>query len=483
MTAAPDNLRAPGVDPRLAACLAAAPQPVYLVWGDRVLAEPLAERLGQALAERVGGELQVLRRPTTLAPLLADLRTFALFGGAKVVVVIESDLLADRAAAEGLLREVADHAGGPLAEPLDGRDREAALRLLRVVRLYGADPRSGDEGQLIAALPEAALRTPREGSRRRAAAAADVRPWLVELLAAARRDGLEGWGDSDATELADVLQAGLPAGHALILAESSVAAEHPVRRQLEARGAILAAGELALARGAFSGLEQLAAELARETGVRIARRALDELARRTLRSAARSAEIDPDTTARFAGEYRKLAALSAGREIDEAMVAEAVEDRGQEDVWKILDALVDGQPEQALSRLDRLIEGSEDAEAARLSFFGLVATFCRHLTALSGRARAVGVPLAEASYNRFKERCAAALQAKEPDLAANPLSGLHPFRLHRAYLLASRLPAGKLDRLPWRLLETERRLKGESAETTTALAELLLELAAPRGRR
>jgi DNA polymerase III delta subunit len=65
------------------------------------------------------------------------------------------------------------------------------------------------------------------------------------------------------------------------------------------------------------------------------------------------------------------------------------------------------------------------------------------------------------------------LQGEVPGGGKNPIAGLHPFRLHRAYLAASRLPEPFLARLPAELLETEMQLKGETSEADTALADLV----------
>ena len=86
-------------------------------------------------------------------------------------------------------------------------------------------------------------------------------------------------------------------------------------RLLEERGAVLALGRVESDRGSWQGLELLTVELERQTGVGIAPDALTELARRTLRqendSRGRSTGgVDADSTARFAGEYRKLANLA-----------------------------------------------------------------------------------------------------------------------------------------------------------------------------
>ena len=56
---------------------------------------------------------------------------------------------------------------------------------------------------------------------------------------------------------------------------------------------------------------------------------------------------------------------------------------------------------------------------------------------------------------------------------------MKPFPIFKAYLAAGRIPAATLDSLPARVLETERRLKGDSGDPDAALAALVLALAKP----
>ena len=87
------------VDKILKEIAAGKARPVYLVGGDAVLAEPPAQRLAAALAERAGCEVEVHRRPADLGALIRDLRTFSLFASGKVTLVVDSALFADEKAA------------------------------------------------------------------------------------------------------------------------------------------------------------------------------------------------------------------------------------------------------------------------------------------------------------------------------------------------------------------------------------------------
>jgi DNA polymerase III delta subunit len=464
------------------------PPQVCLVQGDVVLAEPAAQRIAQTLAQGVGlppDAVEVHRRPATLAGLLQDLRTFSLFSPGKVSVAVDSAVFADRTAAADLIDDAAEMV--PLADggtrPLSGRERQAASRLLQALHLFDADPYAGAPEKALGELPGWVL----EGGKARGRARGkkqveELRGALAGLLEAARREGLQGMGEGDLMELAEAVRGGLPPGHALVLAESAVAADHPVVRLLQEKGAVLSLGRVEADRGSWQGLEPLAGELERQTGVGIAPDALAELARRTLRQendarGRSTGGVDSDSTGRLAGEYRKLANLveggAEGGRIDRKLVEQTVEDRGEEDVWQLLDAIAAGRGGEALDRLRRLIGSAEDPLAARLTFFSLLSSFCRQLVAIRGMMRVARVPAAEANYARFKSQHAPALQGEIPIGGKNPLAGLHPYRLHRAYLAASRMPEPFLAKLPSDLLDTEMQIKGESGEADVALARLV----------
>lgn len=441
----------------------------------------MAEALGKAL----GCAPQAVRRPDEIADVAADLRTFSLFADGKVVAVIESGVFADRATAATLFEEVRQQlpwSGGP--DDLTGKARDAATRLLQVLRLFDLDPGALGFERAVAALPEALLAGKAARGGKGKGDAEETRAALLPLLAAAVGSGLRGLGESAASLVADLVRDGLPERHALVLIESAVAEGHPVVEALTRREAVAFAGEISAgSRGGFEGLQALAGELERETGAGIERAALEALAKRTLRAEEGSfggkGEIDPDSTARFAGEYRKLAALSGGGSIRLAVVEQNTEDRGQEDVFQMLEAIGSGRAAEALTRLGRYLGSAEDPLAARLQFFGLLASFCRQLVAVRGIAAAARVPAGERDYNRWKLKWAGAMQGEIAGLAKNPLAGLHPFRLHKAYLAAGRLEAATLDSLPAKVLETERRLKGDSGDPDAALAALVLALARP----
>lgn len=452
------------------------PEPVYLVTGDLVLAEPAARRLASALAERFGCEEQIRRRPADLATLLDDLQTFSLFSPGKVALVVDSAILADRDAAASLVAEALE-ADEPGSSELTSRQRESATRLLQALRLFEVDPGEHEPEEAVAQLPDWALAGNKRG-RLGKRQAETRREKLASLLAAASREGLQGIGDEDMTRLADSLRRGLPAGHALVLAERSVAEEHPLVARLRDRGAFLSVGTVASRRrGGWQGVDRLVDQLEDELGVGIRPDALQELIRRTLRQEGRrDSQARGDSTARFAAEYRKLAEISGGATIGRDLVAENVEDRGEEDVWAILDAVGEGRTGDALDRVERMVGGAESSDRALFGFFSLLASFCRQLVAIRGLLDRLEIPAGETSYPRFKDSLAPVLSRELPEGLSNPLGRVHPFRLHRAYLAAGRLSPETAAALPWKVLEAEQALKGESGDRKAALARLLAEL-------
>ena len=471
---------------------------VYLVAGELVLAEPAAERLARGLAEVAGCRLQIHRHPPRLSPLFEDLRTFSLFEPAKVMLAVDTALLADHRAAADLVDQAAEvlplASESPSGDDLGNRERQAASRLVQALRLFGLDPAAGEAGPVIRSLPKwalqggAAFRRGRSGRGRGKRQVEDLAEGLAALLAAARDAGVQGYAEGEVAELGTLADGGLPDGHCLVLAERSADPGHPVVKALEAAGRVvrLASLEEQKRGGGWAGLDDLAQEMERQTGVAIERGALGELARRTLKGDddRKSSSADADSAGRFSGEYRKLANLAQGRaaaggeaRITRELVAGSVTDRGEEDVFKLLDAVGEGRAGEALSRLDRMLSGSSDPIAERLKFFALLAGFCRTLTAVRGMMQVHGVRPGEGNYGRFKSTLEPRLKAALPGGGNNPLGNMHPYRLHRAYLAAGRLPDDVVLHLPAWVLETEFELKGESGDPDTALTHLVARLA------
>ncbi len=460
--------------------------PLYLVTGEPILANSAGGQIASALARESGCEVVVYRRPAELRPILADLLTFSLFDPAKVALVCDSAIFADRTAAADLIDEA--EAGLPVAAgaALSSTQRESAGRLLQTLRLFGVDADVGDPDEAVSSLPEWVLQGGRKVRRRNRRGrtkkqAGDLARDLSALLAAARAEELRGWSDSDIAELGRAADGGLPEGHAIVFAERTADSAHPlVRRLVERKAAFEVEGLEFDRRGGIGGLDAVLAELARETGVGIDRAAAQELARRTLRKTGNWGEsaVEAESAARFAAEYRKIAAGMPSRSgrIDRAAVEESVVDRGEEDVWKLVDAIEGQRPGDALALLRRYLDSAADRNGARFSFLSLFARRCEQLAVVHGIAMTHRLP-EQGHFNGFKVRVLPKLMAEWPETAKKPA----PWALFRVYQAAMvrRSPAqvAAIAELPWKILEAEVRLRGGSADGDTALEAVVAAVA------
>lgn len=486
-------MKAPEIDAAVERIEGGNRQPLYLVIGEQVLATREATRIAGALATAAGCEVRVHRGASgeELATILADLFTFSLFEPAKVAVVVASAEFADKDAAAELIDEAAKVLGddyglvGVAGEGLSVPERKAAGPLLQTLRLFGIDPVAGAAEEAIAALPDSALaggKSQRKGGRRGRPKKERVQlaRGLSALLEAARAEDLTGWSASNLAELDRAAEGGLPEGHALVFAERSVDRKHPLVRRLLDRNAVFEVGQLGLDRsGKATGLDPVVAELERETGVRIDRAAAQELARRTLRKDGwGAAEADEASAARFAAEYRKIAAgiPEGDRRIDRGKVEESVVDRGEQDVWEVFNAMEGQRPGAALAALRRYFDSAADRQGERFRFLSLLAGRCQQLAATHGIAMAHGLPETR-NFNGFKARVMPKLMAEWPGAVKKP--GPWPlFNMYKA-AMARRSPeaVSAMSELPWKVLETEIRLRGGSGEAGAALEALVLAVA------
>ena len=486
-------MKAPEIDAAVERIEGGDRQPVYLVIGEPVLAIREGTRIAEALAVAAGCEVTVRNGAAgvELGSILADLFTYSLFEPAKIALVSGSAEFADKDAAAGLIDEAARvlddegrlvHGAG---EPLPAAERTAAGRLLQVLRLFGVDPMAGAAEEVVAALPDSTFsggKNYRKGGRRGRLKKqkAELKKGLAALLVAARAEDLSGWSDGNLAELDRAAEGGLPEGHALVLAERSVDREHPIVKRLFERKAAFAFDRLGLDRqGNPTGLDPIIAELARETGVGIDREAAAELARRTLRKEGWGAsEADAASAARFAAEYRKVAAgmPEASRRIDRDAVEESVVDRGEQDVWAVFNAMDAQKPGAALAALRRYFDSAADPRGERFRFLSLLAGRCQQLAAVHGIAMAHGLPEA-GNFNGFKARVLPKLMAEWPGTTKKPT----PWPLFNLYAaaMARRGPeaVAAMGELPWKVLETETRLRGGSGEDAAALEALVLAVA------
>ncbi len=459
---------------------------VVVFFGSRSLAEAAAASWIEARLS--GGLLEFARHvgPEFLESAVVDLRTASLFAGGKLHLLIETGVLETPLAPEELLSQaLSGLESGQVSTASSESTRQAALVLLRMLRLLGISWDGEAPDRVIDRIPDSVWGAYRRLSGRSVSSSQEAaRSKLRSLLEMALQEGLRGLSENAAGMVFDLVQDGLPRGHWLVLVESRGDLRHPLAMALRARGALVEVGQVELdtKRSGLAGFRPLLERLERESGVVMAPEAAEELLRRTVRFktepwSGASALVDPDSLQRLESEYRKLGSLFPSGELRREDVAQWVVDRGEEGAFEWLDALAEGRTEEALERVERRLSGAAEPGGERLRLLSQLAGLVRQVWAVSSVARRVGVPLRPESFGRFRDRIYPRLLEPVPELGSSPLAGSKPFPLYRAFCLACRLPEGLLERLPARLWRSERRLRGESEAPELELASFVAETA------
>jgi len=169
------------------------------------------------------------------------------------------------------------------------------------------------------------------------------------------------------------------------------------------------------------------------------------------------------------------------RPIDRATVEEFVVDRGEENVWDVINAIEDQRLDRALALLRRYLDSSNDRARTRFSFLSLLAGRCQQLIVVHGVAMTQSLPDVS-SFAAFRSRVLRQLTAEMPP-AARKTKPYPLFRIYRAAMARSspEMTTALAD-LPWRILETEVRLRDGASDGDLAL-EALVGVVAGGGAR
>ncbi len=201
------------------------PASVYLLDGDPFLTLRAARALVEALVPEDRRSLNVVEVDGAAGPseVAAELATGGLFGGGKVVLVVEPAFLQSREDLAGAFARAGDMWR-------DGRQREAARRLLALAARFGwstADL-SGD------------ARPGREEWEEKLQGDAPLRPedeaFLVEAGRYAAERNMRSTAGDDVAALEALLDRGLPPGHVLLVAAGKVDGRLPLVKRLAAAG-------------------------------------------------------------------------------------------------------------------------------------------------------------------------------------------------------------------------------------------------------
>ncbi len=295
-TKGPARPKAPALDlpGALAAIAEGRPAPLYLLDGDPFLTLRAARSIAHALVPEERRSLNLVEMEAASGPgeVAAELGTGGLFGGEKVVVVVEPAFLQSKEDLAGAFARASDMWR-------EGRQREAARRLVALAARLG-----------WSTADLAAERPPRpEEWEEKLQGDEPLRPedgtFLAEAGRYAGERNLQAAKD-DVSALEGLLEKGLPRGHVLVVAAGKVDGRLPLVKRLAAAGCrITLAVET---EGAWDAqrpvIGPILAEVLAGTGKTVDRGAEDRLA----------ALVGADARA-LAGEVAKLATFVGDRKV------------------------------------------------------------------------------------------------------------------------------------------------------------------------
>ncbi|MGO9832022.1 MAG: DNA polymerase III subunit delta, partial [Myxococcaceae bacterium] len=214
------------VTPWLAEIRAGTVRPLYLAWGEEYLVRREADALVEALVPgALAGLNLVVLDGASPKEVAVELATMPLLPGNKVVLLRDPEFLAPKKGRTDALAKARDAWKA-------GRRKEGARRLLALVARAGWGPEALEPGQPGAPSLEA-WREELSVSL----AHSDV-DFLREVASFVREERL-GASESDAAGLVTLLEAGLPKGHALVVAATDVEAKSPLLRLARQGGGLL----------------------------------------------------------------------------------------------------------------------------------------------------------------------------------------------------------------------------------------------------
>ena len=215
---------APSLEDALAAIREGSPSPVYLLDGDAFLTLRAARTIADALVPEGQRSLNLVEVDGAAGPgeVASELATGGLFGGSKVVLVVEPAFLQSKEDLAGAFAKASDMWR-------EGRQREAARRLVALAARLGwstadlagdAPPTSAEWEEKLQG--DDGLR-PEDGA------------FLSEAGRYAGEKNLQAARD-DTSALEALLEKGLPPGHVLVLAAGKVDGRLPLVKRLAAAG-------------------------------------------------------------------------------------------------------------------------------------------------------------------------------------------------------------------------------------------------------
>lgn len=263
---------------------------------------------------------------------------------------------------------------------------------------------------------------------------------------------------------ADLLKRGLPNGFALVVTATEVDKRRGWYKTFEKAGEVVALGGAANDWGKidFAVVESFARQQLKAHQKEMQPEALQTLM-----------ELTGANFRALASEIEKLATYVGNRpEITVEDVAVLASPSGESSVWALSDAIGERNLPKALQVLDQLLFQGENAVGMLFALIGSVRNLLL-IRELIDRKVLQSYP----DYGRFKaslERIPPSLGDEYPsDRRFNPLL-VHPFRLHKLVLQASRFTLGELRRAMESMLEANKQLVSSSLDDKIVMEQLLI---------
>jgi DNA polymerase-3 subunit delta len=368
------------LEPLLVEIRAGRVRPLYLAWGEEYLVRREADALVEALVPGVLASLNlVVLDGASPREVAAELATLPLLSGNKVVLLKDPEFLAPRKGRTDALAKARDAWKA-------GRRKEGARRLLALVARAGWAKEALEPGE-----PGAPSVEDWKEELSVVLAESDL-DFLREVAAFVRDEGVSA-PESDASALLSVLEAGLPTGHALVVAATDVEAKSPLLRLARERGALVE-------RKLSSRLRDLDLSSVARDFLKPFEKRLGPGAEEMLR------ERVGGNMRLLQSELEKLALHASGALIERADVEQLVAHTRDEEFLELADALQKRDLPAALRYVDEALAGG----ASPLLLLGAIASVVRGLVEAAERVAHLGGGKPPRSFDDFKSRLFPAIE-------------------------------------------------------------------------
>ena len=437
--------------------------PCYLLYGDEdFLVEEALGKIVDALIPEQDRDLSLFMMDDESGGVHAvceALLTPSLVPGPKAVVLRKTRLFYSKTSVPELVRKIADTVETDLPS--------AARNFMALLDLAGWSlEHLRDEGW---------RRIPDEQWRELAGeeGAAERQKWLPRVLEHCIAHGLADRARPGGTEvLEDLLAAGLPEGHVLVVTADAVDRRKKLFKMMADRGAVLAflqtRGE-ARRRGLM--MESLREKLARN-GKTLSPEAWVVLGRKTGFRLRDSAEA-LDLLITYTGDRT---------EIGKADVEEVIGRTRDDTVFDLTEALAAGDLQQALASLgDLLYQGVHPLVI--LAMITREIRFLLHGKVLLHSGRLVGFR-ADMDFGRFQRTLYPAVKECQAELGGgSTLAGQHPYVIYNALRNSERHSQGELLAQMERVLAADVAMKSTGGDARLLLERLLIDLCGQAERK